>query len=102
MLLAKKLLATKMLGNSYAVEYLGIVIDQDIPSLPKSIKNRIKTAIEEKLAVNPIVFGKPLQHSLKGHRRLRVGDYRIVFRIDEKHRKVIIVAIKHRKKIYES
>ena len=57
-----------------------------------------KKAIEERLMVDPITFGKPLRYSLKGHRRLRVSDYRVVYRIENKS--VIIIAIKHRKDIY--
>jgi len=38
-------------------------------------------AIEEKLAVAPEIFGKPLRYSMKGYRSLRVGDYRVIYRI---------------------
>jgi mRNA-degrading endonuclease RelE of RelBE toxin-antitoxin system len=31
---------------------------------------------------------------------LRVGDYRVIYRIDPAHKTVMIVAIKHRKDIY--
>ena len=91
-----------MPGNKpYQVEYLASVIKEDIPLLPKSIKNTIKKAIEERLMIDPVGFGKPLRYSLKGHRRLRISDYRVVYRIDPKNNIVIIVAIKHRKDIYE-
>lgn len=96
----------KMLGNKrnklsavYTIEYLSIVISKDIPALPRAEAIRIKRAIEERLMVDSIGFGKPLRYSLKGLRRLRVGDYRIVYCIKDK--KVIISAIKHRKEIYE-
>lgn len=84
----------------YEVEYLDIVVKKDIPALAKSIKNSIKTAIENKLMLDPISYGKPLRYSLKGHRRLRVGDYRVVYRIEPSHHKIIISAIKHRKEVY--
>lgn len=91
-----------MHGNkAYQVEYLELVVKEDIAALPKSIKATIKKAIEERLMIDPIGFGKPLRYSLKGHRRLRVGDYRVVYRIDPKQKLVIIVAIKHRKDVYE-
>jgi mRNA interferase RelE/StbE len=91
-----------MLGSrAYEIEYLPDVVDSDIPSLPSSARVMIKKAIEERLTVDPIGFGKPLRYSLKAHRRLRVNDYRIVYRIDATYQKVIIVAIKHRKEIYE-
>ncbi len=92
----------KMSGNNlYTIEYLECVIKHDIPALPDPIKLLIKRAIEKRLMIDPIGFGKPLRYSLKGHRRLRVSDYRIVFRIDFIHHKVIIIAIKHRKDIYD-
>lgn len=83
----------------FTVEYLTQVVKDDIPALPKRVAQTIKRAIEERLMTDPIGFGKPLRYSLKGHRRLRVGDYRIVYRIDDQV--VIIVAIKHRKDVYE-
>lgn len=89
-------------GNkTYEIEYLISVTEEDIPNLPKKIKVTLKRAIEEQLMVDPIGFGKPLRYSLRGHRRLRVGDYRIVYRIDSENNIVIIVAIKHRKEVYE-
>ena len=88
-------------NNPYKIEYLTTVVKEDIPSLPKSAKIMIKKAIEERLMLDPVGFGKPLRYSLKGHRRLRVSDFRVVYRIDETKNTVIIVAIKHRKDIYE-
>ena len=91
-----------MLGNKrYRIQYLSMVVERDIPLLPKTMKIMIKTAIEERLMVDPISFGKPLRYSLKGHRRLRVGDYRIVYRINQNTMTVLVTAIKHRKDIYE-
>jgi mRNA-degrading endonuclease RelE of RelBE toxin-antitoxin system len=90
-----------MPGNKrYTIEYLPSVIKEDIPALPTKIKSSIKKAIEERLMLDPISFGKPLQYSLKGHRRLRVGDYRVVYRIQMDLCQVLIVAIKHRRIVY--
>lgn len=91
-----------MHGNkNYKIEYLDVVVKDDIPAPPKTIKTTIKKAIEERLMPDPIGFGKPLRYSLKGHRRLRVGNYRVVYRIDADNNTVVIIAIKHRKDIYE-
>lgn len=87
-------------GN-FEVEYLDCVVEDDIPSLPKKMKERIKRAIETRLTIDPIGLGKPLRYSFLGHRRIRVGDYRIVYRVDPKKELVTITMIKHRKKIYE-
>lgn len=86
----------------YRVDYLESVIEDDLPTLSTTAKNLIKKAIEERIMVDPIGFGKPLRYSLKGHRRLRVSDYRIVYRIESETETVIIIAIKHRKDVYEA
>jgi mRNA interferase RelE/StbE len=91
-----------MPGNKiYDVNYLASVVSEDIPALPKNIKASIKRAIEERLMVDPLGFGKPLRYSLGGHRRLRVGDYRVVYRINAEDKIITIVAIKHRKDVYD-
>ncbi len=89
-------------GQPYTIEYLAQVVEQDIPALPKKIRDTIRQAIETRLMADPIRFGKPLQYSLKGHRRLRVGHYRVVYRIHYKHYLVTVIAIKHRKEVYEN
>ena len=88
-------------NNNYTVEYLESVVIKDIPRLPKSARKMIKKAIESRLMFDPIGFGKPLRYSLKGHRRLRVSDYRIVYRIEPEQKSLTIIAIKHRKDIYK-
>jgi mRNA interferase RelE/StbE len=85
----------------YQIRYLEEVIRKHIPSLPSSARALIKKAIEDRLMVDPIGLGKPLRYSLKGHKRLRVSDYRIVYRIEPETQTVVIVAIKHRKEVYE-
>lgn len=84
----------------YDIEYLDHVVEEDISQLPKTMKIRIKKAIESRLTLDPVSLGKPLRYSFVGHRRLRVGDYRIIYRINPKKRLVTIVGIKHRKDVY--
>jgi mRNA interferase RelE/StbE len=86
----------------YSIEYIEAVVKHHIPALPKTIKLLIKKAIEERLGVDPIGFGKPLRYSFKGHRRLRIGDYRVVYRINPEHKIVTIITILHRKEVYDS
>jgi len=44
---------------------------------------------------------KPLRGRLTGHFRYRVGDYRVVYRIDEPGRLVVVLLIAHRREAYE-
>lgn len=91
-----------MHGNKlYQIEYLTSVVNEDIHALPKAVKKIIKNAIEARLMIDSLGYGKPLRYSLKGHRRLRVGDYRVIYRIQLESKSVLIIAIKHRKDVYE-
>jgi len=83
----------------YEILYIDKVVKNDIPKISGSYKIRIKQAIETKLMTEPDLYGKPLRRSLKGYLKLRVGDYRIVFRIE--NTKVKIFAIAHRRVVYE-
>jgi mRNA interferase RelE/StbE len=91
----------KMSGNPYRIEYSADVVKDDLKRLSKPIAVRIRKAIEAKLMTDPYVFGKPLRHDLKGARRLRVGDYRIVYEIEEEWKTVFILTIRHRRDVYE-
>jgi mRNA interferase RelE/StbE len=75
------------------------VVKEDIPSLPKKNREQIKKAIEERLSIEPIGFGKPLRHTLSGYRRLRAGDWRIIYKIENDN--VKILKIGHRKDVYK-
>lgn len=83
----------------YTIHYLESV-KEDLRGLQKSVKEKLRKAIEKKLMLNPIEFGKPLQYSLKGLRRLRVEDYRIIYQIDLDSKTVLVVKIGHRKEVY--
>ncbi len=71
----------------------------DLQLIDSKNKFMIKKAIEERLATHPEIYGKPLQRTLKGYWRLRVGDYRVVFKTLKQ--KILILGIIHRKDIYQ-
>ena len=83
---------------AFKIIYESRVIEDDIKRLSQRDKEQIRRAVEEKLTSSPEIFGKPLRHSLKGRRKLRVGDYRVIFVIEGNEVKVL--AIGHRSDIY--
>ena len=85
---------------SFEIQYHQVVVSEDIPKLSQEWRDTIKSSIEKKLTTSPEVFGKPLRHSLKGYRKLRVGDYRVIFRIEKDTVKVF--AIQHRSVVYKT
>jgi len=70
----------------------------DLPKIDNKNKAMIKRAIEERLTSQPEIYGKPLQRTLKGYWRLRVGDYRVVFKISGNE--ILILGIMDRKSVY--
>ena len=81
----------------YQIEYHEKIVD-DLARISETNKTRIRKAIESKLMLNPIIFGKPLQNSLRNFRSTRVGEYRIIFMVQGK--KVRILNISHRSFVY--
>ena len=90
------------LGNNWRVLYHKEVVKADIPKIAKVGRvesARIKKAIENRIMVDPVLYGLPLRGTLKRYWKLRVGDWRIVYTIVR--RDVIILVIAHRRYVYE-
>lgn len=83
----------------FKIVYEKEVVREDIPRIAEPWREKIKSAIEDKLVTHPDVYGKPLRRSLRGYRKLRAGDYRVVFRIETLL--VKIFAIAHRSVVYK-
>ena len=67
---------------------------------PKNIRGRIKEKIEE-LKINPHLF-KKLHGELEGLYSMRVGNYRIIYTINEDVKRILLLSVAHRKKVYQS
>ena len=83
---------------TYKLVYHAEVEKVDLPRIDEKNISMIKRAIEERLATQPELYGKPLQRTLKGYWKLRVGEYRIVFKVLENELR--IYGIIHRKRVY--
>lgn len=84
---------------NFRLQYHEMVAKEDIPRLSFSVATRVRKAIEEKLTTDPLLFGKPLRRSMKNFRSLRVGDYRVIFRIESSTVKIFL--IQHRSVVYQ-
>jgi len=82
---------------TYRLLYHPLVSD-DIEGWPENIKDRIRTAIENRLLADPVRAGRPLRQSLVGHRKMRVGDLRVIYRVQGDT--IVILKIGHRKDVY--
>jgi len=70
---------------------------KDIRKLDESTKQRIKKTLE-RYQNNPLQYASKLTNAEYGEYRFRVGDYRIIFDLDDD--KIIILRVGHRKNIY--
>ena len=83
---------------AYNLKYHPDVKKSDLPKIDAKNRGMIKRAIEDRLATQPETYGKPLRKTLKGYWKLRVGDYRIVFKVSGDD--ILILGIIHRKEVY--
>jgi len=73
-------------------------VQKELDKLPKRIADEILRGIED-LQSNP----RPLSCKKLEEReawRIRVGDYRVIYEIDDKKKTVILFRIRHRKDVY--
>lgn len=68
------------------------VKDEDFKKIDKSQQKRIIKAIKNKLGRAPLKFGKKLKGKSKEFRRLKAGDYRVIYEV--KKEKVLVLVIK--------
>ena len=83
---------------AYRLLYHPSVATDDLPDIPRNLQRRIEQALTRRLAEAPERYGTPLRGTLKGYWKLRVGDYRVVYRIVKDE--VWVLAIRHRRTVY--
>lgn len=68
-------------------------------SFHPQVQRRLKVAIEN-LASDPYPPGSIKIVGGEGERRVRVGDYRIIYDVDDGHLVVLVLSLGHRREIY--
>lgn len=81
----------------YSVEILPRAVKQ-LEKLPPEVYPRIRNALVD-LANEPRPSGCLKLRGREGW-RLRVGDYRVIYEIDDQSRRVVVLDIGHRREIY--
>jgi mRNA interferase RelE/StbE len=70
--------------------------------LPEKVATAAVEFVYGPLARRPRAVGHPLRFELEGLHSARRGDHRIVYRIDDDRRRVIVEVIDHRGDVYRS
>ena len=82
----------------YAVK-LGKTAESELRSVPREILRRVCKKLVE-LGDNPRPPSVKKLTGVEGY-RLRIGDYRVLFTIDDEDNEVRVYRIKHRKEAYK-
>ncbi|MBI4313576.1 MAG: type II toxin-antitoxin system RelE/ParE family toxin [Candidatus Omnitrophica bacterium] len=77
----------------WKVVFHPLVFREDLARLDRSAQQQILGAIEKKLPIDPKAYGKPLSGECAGLWRLRIGDYRAIYRIVEQRVEVLVLKI---------
>jgi len=79
--------------------YIGRTGENDLKRLPTSTFHRIIPHIKA-LAENPRPANCRKLTGSKNDWRIRIGDYRVLYEIDEKAKVVRIMRVRHRREVY--
>lgn len=74
-------------------------VEKDLKKLPRNVRERFFKVVSH-LEANPLT-GTPLKGEFEGSRKVRLGDWRIVYQFSPKTQKVIIYRIESRQGIYK-
>lgn len=72
---------------------------RDLKALPGNVRSRLEKALDD-LKGNPRPTGCKKLTGFDDEWRLRVGNYRILYLIDDDERQVLIARVAHRREAY--
>jgi len=73
-------------------------VAKELSKIEKPERGRLIDAID-RLAENPLQ-GAVLKGELRGLRRIRVGDYRVLYEVRDQELVVLVVRVRHRREVY--
>lgn len=87
-------MATVLMTNEAREQYM---------DLPIAIRERVNVVFKRLVSWPEVSGAKPLRGELAGQFRVRTGDYRVQFRVNEKGVPVVVTVVKigHRDGFYE-
>jgi mRNA interferase RelE/StbE len=83
----------------YSIEFLRTA-GKELAKLPVEVQQRIAARIDE-LKTNPYPPDVKALKNGGGRLRIRVGDYRVIYRLEVDRLVIVIVKVGHRKNIYK-
>lgn len=87
------------MSDAYRVEWAPSA-KRDLAKLPEKVATAVVEFIYGGLADNPRRVGRELHLDLTGLHAARRGDFRVIYRIQDRPRCITITAIDHRADVY--
>lgn len=86
---------------AWTIEFLPDAV-KELKKLDRSVARRIITTLEERIATldDPRTLGSALTGDHAGYWRWRIGDYRVVARVEDERVVIIVVRVAHRREVY--
>jgi len=86
------------MGAAYAVEFAASAL-REFKALERATQRRVATHID-RLTGNPFPPGSKKLKGSPDHHRIRVGDYRVIYKVDGKRLVILVLKIGHRREVY--
>ena len=84
----------------YQIKTASRRVEKEIADLPRQIRERVIQAIGD-LATDPRPRRvRKLAGEMHGAWRIRVGDYRVLYDIEDDQRVIVVLAVVHRREAY--
>lgn len=74
---------------------------KELRTLDPQYQKRILSYLRLRITENPRNFGKQLSGDKSGLWRYRIEDFRVICRIEDETLTVLVIAVGHRKEIYD-
>ncbi len=74
---------------------------EELSSFDKKTAERILYKISTYLIKSPAKIGKQLKGEYAGFFKYRIGDWRVIYHLDEDSKTITITKIGHRKEVYK-
>lgn len=80
-----------------------LVLNEDFKKINKKDQTFLLKTVYKKLGTAPEEYGKPLRHGLKGYWKLKISDFRVLYKIEKQVIKVLVLKIGMRrdKEVYK-
>lgn len=76
-------------------------VEKDLRSLPKSAVARVVNSLE-RLAEDPFPRQALKLEGADGLYRLRVGNYRVIYSVNQEAQEIIVHHVRHRREVYRT